>query len=75
MNPYSSYGNKRERAKALLAHYLLLLARDQPQVELHQDCLKEIGDIVDCIIAAAKEEAVTAGDVVPVGLPDTGGRP
>ena len=55
MNPYSSYGGKRERAKALLAHYLMLLARDQPHLQLDGDCLIEIGDIVDCIIAAIQK--------------------
>jgi len=53
-NPYATHRTKRERAKALLAHYLLLLARD---VQFDHDSLLEIGDIVDCILAAAQEEA------------------
>ena len=48
----------RDQAKRILVHYFRLLA-DRTGKPLDSDCISEIEGIVDDLILAAKEEAIT----------------
>lgn len=58
-NPYSAYApDKAERAKALLRHYLVLVAERGKDFRCDSDNDAEIGLLVDYIVDAAVERTI-----------------
>jgi RNAse (barnase) inhibitor barstar len=53
-NPYRSYGSPEDRAKSLLTHYLQVAKGEA----LDDDCVAEIGNIIDCILQAVERRSL-----------------